>query len=138
MHCLPSISDNKIKKSITFIIGLLLLSFSLSSAFALDKGNFATDPIKNNGKKWRIGYYQGGDYIDYANSLFAMTAALMELGWIEPADLPPKQEAQTVFFGTGWQIIQKANISNSLKMPTTVQTGTIITEKRLPKRLSTG
>lgn len=87
------------KKYSIFIIGCLLLLLSFFSvSSALEKDSFATNPTTNKGKKWRIGYYQGGDYIDYSKSLLAMITSLMELGWIEPVKLPPIKEAETNFF----------------------------------------
>jgi len=35
-----------------------------ASVLAADKGNFSTAPKTNNGEKWRVGYYEGGEYID--------------------------------------------------------------------------
>ena len=48
---------------------------------------FPTAPVaKANGAKWRIGYYESGDYDDYPRILRAIAAGLEELGWIS---LPP-------------------------------------------------
>lgn len=46
------------------------------------------EPISNNGKPWRVGYYEGGFYQDYPVYLLAVIEGLVELGWIEPMDLP--------------------------------------------------
>jgi ABC-type uncharacterized transport system substrate-binding protein len=45
-------------------------------------------PTTNEGKKWRIGYLEGGYYVDYPFQLLALIRGLMDMGWIQPADLP--------------------------------------------------
>jgi ABC-type uncharacterized transport system substrate-binding protein len=76
-----------------FVLKLLVLLFTcvfLSQAFALaaDKGSFSTTPRTNKGKKWRIGYIEVGPYESYQKVLKATVAGLMELGWIEEAEIP--------------------------------------------------
>jgi len=78
----------------------VLLFFALSLVFppcstAADKGSFATTPIKKNGQKWRIGYYEAGEYIDYPAILSATVRGLMDLGWIEKVDIPMPKDKQT-------------------------------------------
>jgi ABC-type uncharacterized transport system substrate-binding protein len=58
-------------------------------------GDFATMPKTNNGKKWRIGYYQGGDYSNYYKYLVGTINGLMDLGWIESKELPKIQNEKT-------------------------------------------
>lgn len=42
-------------------------------------------PVQKNGDgKWRIGFYQGGEYNDYVPVTRAMAERLVELGWIGP------------------------------------------------------
>lgn len=65
---------------------------------ATDKGDFSTEPKTNNGEKWRVGYYEGGEYTDYQQSLLAMIEALMELGWLETVEIPPQKGEQTKEF----------------------------------------
>ena len=45
-------------------------------------------PATNEGQKWRIGYLEGGYYVDYPFQLLALIKGLMDMGWIEPASLP--------------------------------------------------
>ncbi len=45
-------------------------------------------PKKNSGKKWRIGYLEGGPYTEYPLTLIATIEGLMELGWIEKTKIP--------------------------------------------------
>ena len=53
--------------------------------------NFPISPRTNNGKKWRIGYLQGGSYNSYQKSLVALVEGLMDLGWIEKQPIPPQE-----------------------------------------------
>lgn len=55
---------------------------------ASSKDTFSTTPCLNNGRKWTIGYLQGGDYGSYQRSLAALVKGLMRLGWIEDSPLP--------------------------------------------------
>ncbi len=49
---------------------------------------FKVDPVTNDGQKWRIGYYEGGAYINYQKQLTETVKGLMQLGWLETAELP--------------------------------------------------
>lgn len=44
-------------------------------------------PCLNKGKKWRIGYYEGGPYSDYTDTMRTLVTGLIERGWI--TDKPP-------------------------------------------------
>ena len=48
---------------------------------------FGTAPVLNNGRKWRVVYYEGGTTANYYHYLEATIRGLMKLGWIEKADL---------------------------------------------------
>ena len=54
---------------------------------------YPVTPVDNNGQKWRIGYLEGGMFPDYQVIFFRTVQGLMELGWIEPMDLPEKFES---------------------------------------------
>ena len=41
---------------------------------------FKVEPTTNNGEKWRIGYYEGGAYINYQQQLTETVRGLMQLG----------------------------------------------------------
>ncbi len=56
---------------------------------------FPTEPVKNDGKKWRIGYYEGGPYIDYKKNFQAAVQGLIALGWIEAAPIPSTEGEST-------------------------------------------
>ena len=78
------------------ILGVILATVLVQTAVpAVDKGNFSTTPTTHNGKKWRIGCYEGGEYIEYQQVFTATVKSLMDLGWIEKVDIPPQEGEQT-------------------------------------------
>lgn len=79
------------------VIALVLLGLLVSHtmAMAADKGNFQVSPTTHEGKKWRIGFYEAGEYIEYQKTLVATIRGLMELGWIEAVDIPMQNGEQT-------------------------------------------
>jgi len=48
----------------------------------------STGPVTDHGKKWRIGYYESGSYINYPINLRTIVGGLVELGWMEPVTIP--------------------------------------------------
>jgi ABC-type uncharacterized transport system substrate-binding protein len=64
-----------------------VISFS-TVTWAEDKSSFSTDPVLNDGKRWRVGYYEGGEYTDYQKEFTATIKGLMKLGWIELQTIP--------------------------------------------------
>ena len=48
---------------------------------------FGTTPVLNNGKKWRVVFYEGGPHANYYHYLEATILGLMKLGWIEKVGL---------------------------------------------------
>lgn len=73
---------------------LSTLMFFSTAALAEDNPSFKSNPMLNEGKRWRIAYYEGGEYIDYQQEFTATIGALMKKGWIEPKALPhPSGEA---------------------------------------------
>ena len=71
------------QKAISFIllVSVFLLLIIPLSAIAKDS-KYKTTPLLNNGKKWRIGYYEGGPYINYPANLITLAKGLNELGWM--------------------------------------------------------
>lgn len=97
-----------------FLLITLVLAFTGTTLPAADKGSFSTAPSKHNGKKWRIGYYEGGAYTDYQLTLIATIKGLMDLGWIEQAEIPPQQEEQTEGL---WDWLSQQARSDYLEFP---------------------
>ena len=57
--------------------------------------DFSSEPITNNGAKWRVVYYEGGEYIAYQSHLLSTVRGMMKLGWIETMDIPEQKGEQT-------------------------------------------
>jgi ABC-type uncharacterized transport system substrate-binding protein len=94
------------------LLSIAFVLFGSSYAISADQGDFSTDPVKHMGKKWRIGYYEGGEYIDYQRVLIATLKGLAELGWIENTDIPAQEGEQTKGV---WQWIEKYGRSDYLE-----------------------
>jgi len=78
------------------MFAMLLVAVSLVvSGTVAHAAKFSTHPMTNEGKKWRIGYYEGGDYLQYQMTLTETVRGLMKLGWIEPAEIPSQEGEQT-------------------------------------------
>ena len=84
----------KIKAKLPLLLCASLLLVFSATGFASEP-NFKVDPVTNDGKKWRIGYYEGGAYINYQKQLTETVKGLMELGWLETADLPKQSGEAT-------------------------------------------
>ena len=48
----------------------------------------SSSPLLNNGAKWRIGYYEGGSFSDYTDTMRTFIQGLMESGWIVQQTIP--------------------------------------------------
>ncbi len=84
------------KRFVEVFVFLSVLVFLLQTlGLAADKSEFSVAPKTKSGAKYRLGYYQGGDYPDYQASLMATVRALMDLGWIEKAEIPVQEPKQT-------------------------------------------
>ena len=70
---------------------LVLIFGCICSGYAEDAKKFSTAPKTNNGQKWRIGYYEGGEYIDYQKIFTETVKGMMKLGWIEMMEIPPQK-----------------------------------------------
>jgi ABC-type uncharacterized transport system substrate-binding protein len=57
---------------------------------------FSDRPVAKARGKWRIAYYQGGDYIDYAENIRALADALAERGWMPELDIPAFDDPENV------------------------------------------
>lgn len=84
-------------RTIKVLAVILATLFCVSSQLsrASDQGPFSTVPVKNGEQRWKVGYYEGGAYIDYQKILTETVKGLMKLGWIEPAAIPPQEGEQT-------------------------------------------
>ena len=69
----------------TVIASVITIS---TCSIAIGKDEFSTSPKTNNGQKWKIGYYEGGAHDNYYDYLAATINGLIDLGWIEPLEIP--------------------------------------------------
>ena len=83
---------------------ILIISFGLCALFssieAAKQPEVSIAPTTNNGKKWRIGYIEGGPYQDYQGNLKAFIHNLAESRWIEKKPFPQtcdEHETQTIW-----------------------------------------
>nr|WP_320191291.1 ABC transporter substrate binding protein [uncultured Desulfobacter sp.] len=67
-----------------FVIIIALAGISYADNFK----KFSTSYQTNHGKKWKIGYFQGGDYVNYQSYLSSTIRGLMDLGWIKETKIP--------------------------------------------------
>lgn len=73
------------------ILICLFLALSISLPLAGAEENVSIEPVKRpDGKRWRVAYLEGGAYRDYETVLRATVNGLVELGWMEPIELPEK------------------------------------------------
>lgn len=72
-----------VKLACIFVPIICFLSFSVAGA-----AEFPTSPSLHKKAKWRIGYYQGGDYPIFYHSLKSTVQGLMEIGWIKKVPVP--------------------------------------------------
>lgn len=93
-------SNRTRRTGLTAFLALVLCLFAFSAMAGKDD-NLPTTPKDNKGKKWRIGYLQGGDYNSYQQSLASIVKGLMRLGWIKEAELPKPATDKEI--ATLWQ-----------------------------------
>jgi ABC-type uncharacterized transport system substrate-binding protein len=80
---------------VAFMLSALLAPVSSTQAGEPNKDSVA--PTTNKGKKWRMGYVEGGPYQDYQAVLKALVDGLVEIGWIEKRSSPqPLDEQETL------------------------------------------
>jgi ABC-type uncharacterized transport system substrate-binding protein len=89
-------SNNSVSRTALAVFLAFALCLGAVSALAAKDDNLPVTPRDNKGKKWRIGYIQGGDYNSYQQSLAAIVKGLMRLGWIQDAELPKPQNDKEV------------------------------------------
>lgn len=92
-------------KRIIFIVSLLTFILALcNTSNASDRDiDIEVAPVKNNGKKWRVGYFEGDDYFEYKELLIGLIDALKSIKWIESVDNIPKQSSSREI----WSYISK-------------------------------
>ncbi|HEX38040.1 MAG TPA: hypothetical protein ENG70_04175 [Candidatus Cloacimonetes bacterium] len=85
----------------TLSLGLLILVIIILGILALVHMPGQKDTLQpqlNKGEKWKIAYYEGGQYIDFAENLRGIIKGLGELGWIQPIHIPEFQDADNAYY----------------------------------------
>lgn len=83
------------KRIMIAIVVTTLMLPGMSAAQSDSRKGFSTVPQTNHGQKWRIGYYEGGEYTNYYKYLYAMVKGLMDLGWIDPQPMKMNSDYRT-------------------------------------------
>lgn len=121
------------------ITALFIICFFFSNVYAADKGNYPVTPKMNNGKKWRIGYLEGGPYNNYPDNLRALVAAFSDLGWAKKPVFPPSVDPADTKQLWSWlsknfksdyiEFVQDAYWSNNWDDSLRIKTKNIILER---------
>ncbi len=80
------------RKEIRPLLAAILIAILVIPVNAMAKSKYPTTPKLNHGQKWRIGYCEGGPYINYTANLRTLVAGLAELGWIAPITIPAQED----------------------------------------------
>ena len=124
------------RRIIPIVLAFFFISAFLNSTFAGEtKFSVKPNPSSLKSKKWRIGYFEGGDYIDYKKTLLATVEGLMVLGWIEPFDFQKFSESDVktiwntlaneaksrylcfvkdAFYSAGWETDLRENVVDAI------------------------
>ena len=90
------LEKNQYFKIVTkFFIVVVIIIFSFINLPFVSAENVSSNPITKNGKKFRIAYFEGGEYIVYQTMLTYIIKGLMEIGWAEMDEIPPQEGEQT-------------------------------------------
>jgi ABC-type uncharacterized transport system substrate-binding protein len=80
------------RKTIQLVAIIIYIMSSYQISLAGEKKEFSSLPKTNQGTKWRIAYYEGGDYDNYYKYLQGTISGLIDLGWIERTEFPKFKE----------------------------------------------
>jgi ABC-type uncharacterized transport system substrate-binding protein len=98
-------------KKCKFLVPIVVVAALMVPLVAL--AEHGTGPVtKKDGRKWRVSYLEGGDYINYPLNLRAIVEGLARLGWVEPLEVPKFKGDDT---GEMWSWLAKNAKSKSLE-----------------------
>lgn len=80
-------------KYAVFILLAVFMAAICPSVSEAQDGKYKTTPLTNKGRKWRVGYYEGGPYINYPANLQSLAMGLHELGWIDRVSFDNKPDS---------------------------------------------
>jgi ABC-type uncharacterized transport system substrate-binding protein len=75
------------------ILAIVIIGVLAPPVPAAEAPDAALQPTLNQGRKWRIGYYEGGSYVNYPANLRTIVDGLAELGWMTPLKIPKNKDA---------------------------------------------
>ncbi|ALG68464.1 ABC transporter substrate binding protein [Beggiatoa leptomitoformis] len=78
----------RIKRFFYMVGCVFLISVLCGYGYAADKGTYSTAPTLHQGKKWRIGYLEGGTLATYPLNVIAIVKGLEELEWLSLPTIP--------------------------------------------------
>ena len=90
------------KKNIIIVILSLFFVFNIFTALGFGQDKYSTKPVKNHGKKWRIGYLEGGPFPNYPPNLTAFVKSLAQLGWLEDPNIVLQENEQNAKSVWNW------------------------------------
>lgn len=79
---------------------------------ASDTERFSTAPKAKSQGKWRIGYYEGGQYPDYEVILKAIVRGLIALKWLNPLEIPAENNPTP---GGFWAYLANKAVSDHIE-----------------------
>lgn len=74
------------------LLTAVLIAILTIPVYAMADTAYPTTPKLNHGRRWRIGYYEGGPYINYTANLKTLVAGLAQLGWMAPIAFPEQKD----------------------------------------------
>ncbi len=75
-----------------YAIFFILIAVSIAVVKIVGPAEKFRGLVPEKKKKWKIAYYEGGPFTDYAHCMGAIVQGLMAYGWIEKASLPELKE----------------------------------------------
>lgn len=94
------------------LAGVAFLALGVVPVTAADTQRFSTAPKAKAQGKWRIGYYEGGQYPDYEVILKAVVRGLIELKWMNPLEMSADNNPAP---GGFWNYLANNAVSNYLE-----------------------
>lgn len=83
----------RLLRKITLAAIVLIFCFSAASE-AVNENEGSLTPRLKDGKKWRIGYCESGNFVNYPATLNALLRGLTELGWLAGTENIPYVKGQ--------------------------------------------
>lgn len=76
------------RRTALLLAALFVLATALPAAAGSKWDEYSNAPALNKGKKWRVGYLEGGPFTNYPLVLKSTVEGLVSLGWMEPVAFP--------------------------------------------------